>query len=29
VHAQSRGELAYALNYVAAQRMIIGIVEGS
>jgi thymidine phosphorylase len=27
VHAQSRGELAYALNYVAAQRMIIGIVE--
>ncbi len=28
VHAQSRGELAYALNYVAAQRMIIGVVEG-
>jgi thymidine phosphorylase len=27
VHAQSRGELAYALHYVAAQRMIIGIVE--
>lgn len=29
VHAQSRGELEYALNYVAAQRMIIGIVERS
>jgi thymidine phosphorylase len=29
VHAQSRGELDYALNYVAAQRMIIGIVEKS
>lgn len=29
VHAQSRGELDYALHYVAAQRKIIGIAEGS
>ena len=29
VHAQSRGELEYALHYVATQRMIIGIAEGS
>ena len=29
VHAQSRGELEYALHYAAAQRMIIGIAEGS
>ncbi len=27
VHAQSRGELEYALNYVAAQRVIVGIAE--
>jgi thymidine phosphorylase len=29
VHAQSRGELAYALHYVATQHMIIGLAERS
>ena len=29
VHSQSRGELEYALHYVAAQRKIIGVAEGS